>query len=105
MSRKLSLGRTGSKHKNKMPKLATEEAKEAEEVELAPRELKFTEDEIAVEVRRAVCRLVEQVRREHKDRWMCARADLREAAQDHNEIQESVLPLSPRLQGLALGLL
>ena len=46
MPRKLSLGRTGSKHKNKKPKLATEEAEEEVVVELLPRELNFTEDTI-----------------------------------------------------------
>ena len=103
MPRKLSLGRTGSKHKNKKPKVEAEEEEEEEEVVVPPRELVFDQDEIDDEVRRVVRRLVEQVRREQKDRWFDAWIDLREAAREHNQMQDSVLSLEPRLQGLALA--
>ena len=104
MPRKLRLGLTGSKHKNKKLKVVTDELDQQQAEQVVPCELTFDDidpSEIDQEVKNVLNRLINQVRNEHKVAWSKAWCNLLDAASDYNDVSFAVQSLSQKCQGLA----
>ena len=72
MPRKLRLGLTGSKHKNKKLKVVTDELDQQQAEQVVPCELTFDDidpSEIDQEVKNVLNRLINQVHNEQKVAW------------------------------------